>query len=468
MNNKYLFFVLIIIANIVLKSIFLDATPFWYDEMISVKDTQLDFGHIKHESEWDNNPPFYYYCLWVWHSVIPVSEFNSRFLSVLFVSFSIGLLYLFANKYFNNKTAIASSVLLTLSNFIFFYGQETRAYALVLLLSVISTILFFKYLNRSTVLNLVVLSLINFLIIYTHYIAGLLVFFQYLIILIYYKKNSLSFISIQSIIIVGLILLRFTKKQFLNILNFNKKDDFWLQTASFNDLKNGLSELFYNPLTAIVFVAVIVFIISLYFRNKIQDNTHVKFYCFLIGVFSIILLFTIGCFKPLFLPRYLIFAIPFATLLVVNQLFEIKKVGVFIVLFFIGFETFGLNLVKKNPSDYKIISALVVKNKKKDDVVIINTKDNLNLFLYYAYKGFLDHRKSDSICKENNIFAANDLDVIKQINYPKNSTIFLIQSFHDMNSTNNPFENYLSSENKKLYSTDFYKGLEFTVLRHTK
>ena len=97
MNNKYLFFILIVIANIVLKSIYLDATPFWYDEMISVKDTQLDFGHIKHESEWDNNPPFYYYCLWVWHSIIPVSEFSSRFLSVLFVSFSIGLLYLFAN-----------------------------------------------------------------------------------------------------------------------------------------------------------------------------------------------------------------------------------------------------------------------------------------------------------------------------------------------------------------------------------
>lgn len=465
MNNKYLFFILIVIANIVLKSIYLDATPFWYDEMISVKDTQLDFGHIKHESEWDNNPPFYYYCLWVWHSIIPVSEFSSRFLSVLFVSFSIGLLYLFANKYFNHKTAIASSVLLTLSNFILFYGQETRAYALVLLLSVISTILFFKYLNRSTVFNLIVLSLINFLIIYTHYIAGLLVFLQYLIILIYYKKNSISFISIQSIIIVGLILLRFTKKQFLNIINFNKKDDFWLQTAGFNDLKIGLSELFYNPLTAIVFVAIIIFIISLYFRNKIQDNSHVKFYCFLIGVFSIVLLFTIGCFKPLFLSRYLIFAVPFATLLVVDQLFEIKKVGVFIVLFFIGFETFSLNLVKRNSSDYKIISALVFKNKKKDDVVIINTKDNLNLFLYYAYNGFLDHRKSDSICKENNIFAANDLDVIKRINYPNNSTIFLIQSFHDFKNNSNLFEKYLGVENKKLFSTKFYKGIEFNIYR---
>jgi hypothetical protein len=44
------------------------------------------------------------------------------------------------------------------------------------------------------------------------------------------------------------------------------------------------------------------------------------------SLLSIVLLFTIGCFKPLFLPRYLIFAVPFATLLVVDQLFEIKKV----------------------------------------------------------------------------------------------------------------------------------------------
>jgi hypothetical protein len=261
-------------------------------------------------------------------------------------------------------------------------------------------------------------------------------------------------------------LLRFTKKQFLNISNFNKKDDFWLQTANVKDLTNTLSELFYNQITAIIFVAIIAFIIVLYFRKKIQDNSHVKFYCFLIGVFSIILLFTIGCFKPLFLPRYLIFAIPFATLLVVDQLFEIKKVGAFIVLFFICFETFSLNLVKKNPSDYKIISALVVKNKKKNDVVIINTKDNLNLFLYYAYNGFLDHKKSDSLCRENNIFAANDVEAIKQINYSQNSTVFLIQSFHDLKSSNNPFENYLSTENNRLFSTKFYKGVEFTVYRN--
>ncbi|MDP1800385.1 MAG: glycosyltransferase family 39 protein [Bacteroidota bacterium] len=462
-NNKYLFFALIIIANVILKSFFLDATPFWYDEMISVKDTQLDFGHIKHEAEWDNNPPFYYYCLWVWHSVIPVSEFNSRFLSVLFVAFAIGLFYLFARKYFDNKTAIASSIFLTLSNFILFYSQETRAYSLVLLLAVISTIQFFKYINEPKLFNLILLSLISFLIIYTHYLAGLIVFIQYLIILFFHKKKYVSFFGIQSLIIIGLILLRFTKKQFLNILNFNKKDDFWLEPAGFKDLVSGISELFYNPATAVVFMIVLLFFTFTYFTNKVEDVFRVKLYCLILGFFSIFFLFIIGSFKPMFLPRYLIFCVPFATLLFTHQLFSFKKIGSVMIILLIGFEMYSINLIKKGPSDYRALANVVKENKKENDIVIINTKDNLGLFLYYSYDRFLNYKAFDSICSANNIFAVNDTEGLSKINYQKNANIFLIQSFHNIKNNDNPIEKHFISRNKKVFSTKFYKGIEFSV-----
>ncbi len=462
-NNKYLFFAFIIIVNVILKSFFLDATPFWYDEMISIKDTQLDFGHIKHEAEWDNNPPFYYYCLWIWHSIIPISEFTSRFLSVLFVAFAIGLFYLFARKHFDNKTAVASTVLLTLSNFILFYSQETRAYSLVLLLAVISTGQFFKYLKDPKLFNLILLSFVNFLIIYTHYLAGLIVFVQYLIILFFHRKKYVSFFTIQSLIIVGLIALRFTKKQFLNILNFNKKDDFWLETSGFKDLISGLSDLFFNSITAVVFMIVLLFFTFRYFTKNVEDADRVKLYCLILGFFSIFFLFIIGSFKPMFLPRYLIFSVPFATLLFVHQLFSFKKIGMVMIGLVIGFETYSINLVKSGPSDYRSLALVVKGNKKKDDVVIINTRDNLGLFLYYSYDKFLNYKAFDSICSVNNILAVSDTMALSNISPQKDSRIFLIQSFHNIKNNDNPTEKYFISRNKKVFSTKFYKGIEFTI-----
>ncbi len=462
-NNKYLFFVLIIIANVILKSFFLDATPFWYDEMISVKDTQLDFGHIKHEAEWDNNPPFYYYCLWVWHSVIPISEFNSRFLSVLFVAVAFGLFYLFARKHFDNKTAVISSVFLTLSNFILFYSQETRAYSLVLLLAVISTIQFFKYLKDPKLFNLILLSFVSFLIIYTHYLAGLIVFVQYLIILFFHKKKYVSFFAIQSLIILGFISLRFTKKQFLNILNFNKKDDFWLEPAGFSNLISSLSDLFYNPLTAVIFIVVLLFFTFMYFTNKVEDASRIKLYCLILGFFSIFFLFIIGSFKPMFLPRYLIFCVPFATLIFVHQLFSFKKIGVVVIILLIVFETYSINLIKNGPSDYRSLTTVVKENKKENDIVIINTRDNLGLFLYYSYDGFLNYKAFDSICSVNHIYAMNDTAGLSKINYPNNSSVFLLQSFHNIKNNDNPIEKHFISRNKKVFSTKFYKGIEVTI-----
>jgi mannosyltransferase len=454
-----------VILNIIIKSLFLDATPFWYDEMISVKDTQLDFGHVKHESEWDNNPPFYYYCLWVWHAIIPVSEFNTRFLGVLFISFAIGLTYLFANKYFNNKIAIATAVLLSLSNFIFFYSQEARAYSLILLLSIISAFQFFKYLNNSTILNLIILSLVNFLIIYTHYISGLIVFVQYLMILFFYRKKYLSFFGIQSLIIVGLILLRFTKKQFLNIVNFNKKDDFWLKPAKLEDLIHSFSELFYNNLTAIVFLAVLLVYAYLYFSKKSEDKERVKSYCLFLGFFSIFFLFAIGVFKPIFLSRYLIFCIPFATMLVVHQLFRFNKTGIIIIFTLIAFETYSITLVKRPSSDYRSLAKVVNKHKKTNDIVIINTRDNLGLYIYYAYDHFLNAKAFDSLCKVNNIYALNDTLALNGIDYSGSSNIFLIQSFHDIMDTTNPVKKFFKKRNKKVFSTKFYNVIEFTVFK---
>lgn len=466
-KRKYIIFFLIVATNVFLKAIFSDYSPFSYDEIISVKNTLLDFGHIKHEAEWDNNPPFYYYCLWVWHQAIPITEYNSRFLSVLFVAFSIGLTFLFASKYFNVFIGISTALLLSLSNFITYYSQETRTYSLILLLAVASSILFFKYLNKPTLFNLLFLSLINFLLIYSHYISGLVLVVQYLFIILFNREKIRLYLPIQTGFITLLVFLRFTKKQIHNIFNFNHKDDFWLKPSGLEELLNALSELFYNNLTAVVFsISGLIFIFG-YVKGKREDIFKIKLYCFALGFLSILVLFLIGTFKALFLPRYLIFCIPFATIVIVYQVLELKLYGRYLILALICLQLFFIELRKKSGMDYRSIAQVIKANKSANDAVIINTRDNLLLFQYYYNRNnFMKYKNLDSISKVENIFGINTLEKLQEVELKPNNFTYLIQSFHKIRQENNIFKEVISKDHTNLFTTNSYQGIEFTVFRN--
>ncbi len=465
-KRKYLFFALIVLLNIISKALFSNSVPFWYDEMVSVKNTLLDFGHIKHEAEWDNNPPFYYYCLWVWHQLLPISEFNTRLLSVLFISLAIGFVYLFAEKYFDAKTALFSAALLSLSNFLIVYAQEARTYSLIVLLSVLSTLQFFKYLNKTSWVNLALLSLINFLIVYSHYLACLVIIVQYLIVILYYKKSIKAVFFLQTGLILLLIWLRFTDKQFAHILSFNETKDFWLQPAHFNDLVSAFTGLFFNAFTAVVFGLLAFVFVYNYFVKKEQDPMKAELYCFLVGFASILGLFFVGVYKSVFLSRYLIFCIPFATLLVVHQLTKLKAVGISCLVILIAWQACSLRLIKPSLMDYKSVAAIIRKYKQEKDVVIINKSDNLRLFEYYYNKqDLLRYKNIDSLCNAQHIFAFNDLNSLKDLYFDKNTRLFLVQSFHKTAGNQNSFRDHLNTTAKPLYHTEFYDGVELSVFK---
>ena len=99
-NHFYIFIIFSFILNFILKLFKIDSMPYSYDEIISVKDTLIDFGHIKHESEWDSNPPFYYYCLWIWEKIFGLSELGIRSFSVTFNSLTIVTLGFYLKKHF--------------------------------------------------------------------------------------------------------------------------------------------------------------------------------------------------------------------------------------------------------------------------------------------------------------------------------------------------------------------------------
>lgn len=464
-NSKkiYLYFFIVFFLNFLFKIFYLDYSSFWFDEIISVHSASLDFGLIKHVSEWDKNPPFYYYCLSVWIKLINDSEFIVRLLSVVFSSLAAGFVFILANKWFNKTTAIISSFLFLSSDVLHYYSHEARAYSLILLLSLISTYYYFKLKESYSYKFMIALGIVNFLMIYTHYISGIIIIFQTILGFIYFEKKQKMYFFYSLGVLIGLVLLRFTKKQILLIIAFNSTEKtFWLQKSNYAYLKEVMSEFLLNQFLLIPFLVLIFLsVLILKFKNYKSMNFEVLYFS-LIGFGSITIVFILGKITPIFLDRYLIFSIPFIFILVAFSLSFIKKKIIPISFSVVVFIFFAFKIDYKTPKsmDYKSAVNLIRNIKIDSDLIIVKTKDIKYLFCYYYDANFLSQQKKDLPKADNVIFCSNWSDI--DVDILKFKRIIVLDSFQEYNPDEKDFGNKLSQIKKMYYTTSFYKGVKIS------
>ncbi len=462
-KRLWLYFLIIVLVNVLFKIIQLDFSSFWYDEIVSVESASLDFGHIKHVSEWDNNPPFYYYCLSIWIKLFNDSEFCVRFLSVIFSSLSGGVVFLLANKFFNKTTAIIASFLYISNNFLYFYSHEARAYALISLLVLISSYLFLNFKEKNTWKHILFLGLINFLIAYTHYIGGLIVVFEVTFMLFYFERNQKIKLSYSILISILLIIIRFTKKQVLLIIAFNGPGStFWLKKSEFSYLQEVLSEFFFNSYLVLPFIIIICLGLILGYKYKRKDSTFATAYSFTAGLGSIIIVYLLGIKTPIFLDRYLIFSVPFIYILIAYGFSFIKNkyIGIiFSVLFFIYF-SFKIDYKTPKPMDYKNAVGFIKYIKTADDLVIVKFNAVPSLFCYYYEKDYLKLQKKKLTNAPNILICKSWGDVGVDVkNYKR---VIVVDAFEDLNPQDTEFTSKLSEQKKSHSTVSYYKGVNIT------
>ena len=465
-KHLWLYFGIIVVINIGLKIIHLDFSSFWYDEIISVQSASLDFGHIKHVSEWDKNPPFYYYCLSVWIKLFNDSEFCVRLLSVIFSSLSAGILFLFANKHFNKITAILVSLLYVASDIMFFYAHEARAYSLVVLLTLVSSHIFLNFKHKLTTSGVIALGLINFLLIYSHYIAGIVVFFQCVLMVFNFNKQQKKYFSLSVLLTIALIFLRFTKKQALVIIGFNSSESpFWLKTSDFNALMDVLSKFLFSNI--LIFPMLLLMIIGVVFALKFKDakTYFALLYSFLIGLASIITVCFFGKLTPIFLDRYLIFSIPFMFLMIAYSLsfIKVKLVPIIALIGFMVFFILKIDYRTPKAMDYKSVVSFVKQIKNETDIIIVKTKDIKALFGYYYEPNYLKFLKSDLTNSSNIIFCSSWEDVSKDLSSYKR--VIVIDTFEDLNPNEKKFTHELALLKPYAASSNYYKGVKISFYK---
>jgi uncharacterized membrane protein len=123
---------LLMLAGLALRLIYLGGPEFWYDEAFTVLLTRLPFDRMMLATAGDTHPPLYYLLMWVWSRIAGESEFAMRLPSVLAGVAAIPLIWLVTDRLQLSHTARwAVVILMAVGPFELYFGQEARMYTLV-------------------------------------------------------------------------------------------------------------------------------------------------------------------------------------------------------------------------------------------------------------------------------------------------------------------------------------------------
>ncbi|HIA02365.1 MAG TPA: hypothetical protein EYN66_10710 [Myxococcales bacterium] len=140
---------LIILAAFVVRIITLGSESYWFDEIWAVKQSQSPLAVLLDSlTREDVHPPLYPVLLWSWIRMVGTSEWSTRLLSVLFSTASVWAIFALGRVLYNRSVGLVAAALLAFQGFAVFYAQESRAYSLLLLTSLLSTYLLIHWSTR--------------------------------------------------------------------------------------------------------------------------------------------------------------------------------------------------------------------------------------------------------------------------------------------------------------------------------
>ena len=129
--------VALMVVSLVVRSSSLD-TGFWIDEGLSVGIADRPLTAIPDALRQDGSPPLYYVLLHGWMALAGDSETATHVLSLIFALLCVPAAWWALSAPFGARAGWAAAVLLALNPFLTSYAQETRMYALVVLLGTLT------------------------------------------------------------------------------------------------------------------------------------------------------------------------------------------------------------------------------------------------------------------------------------------------------------------------------------------
>lgn len=307
---------LIIILGIALRLIFINKPDgLWNDEYISwmIAATPFSGGFIDAVKS-QCHMPFYYLYLKFFMTLFGQSDLLLRLTSVLAGVLSIPVMY-FVGKENDENTGLTCAGITAISSFLIYYSQEVRLYSVLFLFSALTLLYTIKCIKNPTKTNFILCAISNFLILFTHTIGFVFVFFNLIILSInLYKQFKKIITTVWISIFAGGILLTplifkiFTTKSFsqwwghfsISKIGFLFTDYF---SPVITNLTNAPDKFFYAPKLAIFMLIPALIAVGCIIKAIYKNKFNLQLFSVFISTI-IILVFASLTGKLVFITKY--------------------------------------------------------------------------------------------------------------------------------------------------------------------
>src|SRR5574344_103739 len=191
-NKSFWYVMLLSLIGIWLRLIFINKPDgLWNDEYVSWAIATIPFS----KSFWAGvasqcHMPFYYLYLKFFTSAFGNSDLMLRLTSVLPGILAIPAMYFLGKEIADKKTGILSATITAFSAFLIYFSQEVRFYEILFLFSALLIIYALKFIKNQSKNNFILLLITNFLVMFTHTLGFIFVFFNIIFVSYMMQKTS--------------------------------------------------------------------------------------------------------------------------------------------------------------------------------------------------------------------------------------------------------------------------------------
>jgi hypothetical protein len=314
-----------IVLAAVLRLIDLGAKSVWSDEAFSIflaKQNRPDFWHIVTTAEANMSP--YYLLLRGWIGFSDAAWWV-RLLSALMGVATVPVVYWIGKELFSPRAGILAALLLAINPFALRYAQEARSYSLLVLLVSVSFLAFFSYIKQPSRFWSLCYVLSTTLALYAHFFAALAVLVQ-LVSLAALPADRRRFAIRQAlqfgiVIVLGLPLLWFVVFRDRGQLG-------WAPPVHWRDAYDVFRFMVGSGLKFGIAVMAFLITATAWIGRCRKQRWTVENWSVLVVVLwlflPVVITLAVSVWKPIYAPRFLIFCLPAALLLVAEGIAEVR------------------------------------------------------------------------------------------------------------------------------------------------
>jgi uncharacterized membrane protein len=477
-QNKQLHLALliaVILANVLVRFAGLFTEGLYGDESFSVFHSQQTIPELYERLKFDRNPPFYFFLLHYWIKIFGLNLLYLKGLSALFSVGTAAFIYLFAKRFLNIFSAITASILFLLSTVQLTMSHELRAFALVGLLCVMSFYFFLATFQKPKKSNLIILTIANLLLMFTHYMSVFIPMVQFVCSFCLRKSNKKAF----KYVIYGFIVSAVLYAPWIKIVieNIPEAGSFWLQTPGLDDLRM----VFHNLSGTLILLAlhsfiILGFLLLLVLDKKKRFVSHKfdrRYFLFLLLWYTLPVLadFVIARFTPVFRLRYVVYSSLGLFLLLAYIISSInihQSYKVLMVLFIMVIPVIKFNPFPKEPEPWKEIVPKIKKRKDSKSIVLISAWHKYRAFAYYYNIDFFkDYKNTIHLLSKESVFLVNDTLELQITNYKNVERIIFVKSHQKVVDPQFTIDSFIVNQGFYRYDEFGEKDLNVSLFRKT-